>query len=331
MPRRPRVLVEGALYHVYCRFRSGLRVFAEPEEAEHFLALLGEVKQRDGFAILAWCLMPTHYHLAVRMGEIALSRSFRRLQGNFAPWWNRRSRSLGPLWQSRFKARLVMDEAYFSRVVAYIHRNPVTAGIVRDPVEYRWSGHRELLQGLADAVADTGEALALFGDTEARGRARYAALMASLAKEPWAAAEPGALPWWQRTGGGREAAAETLLHRTGPRLDAFGASSSPLRPELDATAFLRRACRHEAIDFEALASRRRDREMVVARELLAVLAVERYRIRVSELAALLGKPADTVSRWVSRGADRRSRDRAFAARAGALDEAVRRADNRTES
>jgi REP element-mobilizing transposase RayT len=323
------VLVAGALYHVYCRFRSGLRVFAEPEEAEHFLALLREVKQRDGFAILAWCFMPTHYHLALRMGEVTLSRSFRRLQGNFAQWWNHRYHTLGPLWQSRFKARLVTNEAYFSRVVAYIHRNPVAAGLVKDPTWYPWSGHRELLVDLPDPLADAAAALALFDETTTRARAIYAALMDGLAGENWTTAEPGSLPWWPRTSG-RDAEANEAQTVRGPMLDPLGGSDSPLRPALDAGEFLRRACQHEEIATATLRSRRRDRATVTARELLAVLAVEGYCIRVTDLAAIVDRPADTVSRWVSRGAERRSRDSAFATRIRALDEAVRRTDNRAE-
>jgi putative transposase len=330
MPRRPRVLVEGALYHVYCRFRSGLRVFAEPEDAEHFLGLLRDVKRRDGFEVLAWCLMPNHYHLAVRMGDVTLSRSFRRLQGNFAQWWNHRQQSLGPLWQSRFKARLVTDEAYFSRVVTYIHRNPVAAGLVKDPMKFRWCGHRELLMDVSDPVTDAGATLALFDETKTPARRRYMALMASLAGEHWTAAEPGALPWWQR-GSVRNTGDETLARTQRPALDPLGASSSPLRPALDAAEFVRRACEPGGIDPGSLSSRRRDRETVTARDLLAVLAVERYRIRVTELAMLLGRPADTASRWVSRGAERRSRDTAFSARLDALDATVRRSGGRTTS
>ena len=84
MPRRPRVFVDGAIYHVYCRFAHGARVFASPEEAERFLSIVREVKRTDGLSILAWCLMPTHYHLAVRTGRLPLWRSLRVIQGRFA-------------------------------------------------------------------------------------------------------------------------------------------------------------------------------------------------------------------------------------------------------
>lgn len=61
MPRAPRILVEGGLYHVYNRFARGEEVFADPEEAIAFLDLLRELKQRDDLQVLAWCLLSNHY------------------------------------------------------------------------------------------------------------------------------------------------------------------------------------------------------------------------------------------------------------------------------
>ncbi len=96
MPCRPRVFVDGAFYHVYCRFAHGARVFAAPEEAERFLAIVREVKRTDELSILAWCLMRTHYHLAVRTGRLPLWRSLRMIQGRFALVHNRRHKTLWP-------------------------------------------------------------------------------------------------------------------------------------------------------------------------------------------------------------------------------------------
>jgi hypothetical protein len=57
MPRRPRILIEGGLYHVYNRFARGESVFSDPEEAIAFVELLRDVKQRDGMTILAWAVL----------------------------------------------------------------------------------------------------------------------------------------------------------------------------------------------------------------------------------------------------------------------------------
>ena len=59
------------------------------------------------------------------------------------PGFNRRRRVRGAVWQSRYKAKLIEDQVYFDQLLAYIHLNPVRAGIVEDPAQYRWSGHRE--------------------------------------------------------------------------------------------------------------------------------------------------------------------------------------------
>jgi putative transposase len=68
MGRRPRNLLAGGIYHVYNRVCRGQDVFRDEGEADRFEALLAATKKRDDFQILAWCVMPNHYHLAVRMG-----------------------------------------------------------------------------------------------------------------------------------------------------------------------------------------------------------------------------------------------------------------------
>ena len=80
MPRAPRILIVGGLYHVYNRFARGEEAFANPEEAISFLDLLRELKQRDDLQVLAWCLLSNHFHLAVRTSAVPLSRTIRTLQ-----------------------------------------------------------------------------------------------------------------------------------------------------------------------------------------------------------------------------------------------------------
>ena len=68
MPRSPRLLTEGGLYHVYNRFARGEAIFEGAWESGRFLKLVEKTKMKDGFAIFAWCMMNSHYHLALRMG-----------------------------------------------------------------------------------------------------------------------------------------------------------------------------------------------------------------------------------------------------------------------
>jgi REP element-mobilizing transposase RayT len=228
------------MYHVYCRFARGQRVFAEEAQCRSFLELLGETSRRDEVVLLAWCLMPTHYHLVVRAGEIELSRTMRSVQGRFAQRYNRHKRVFGPLWQSRYKARLVDDDACVRSVVAYLHLNPVVAKLVAEPGDYPWTSHHELLGTVRKPVADVDETLRLFGETRRTARAAYRMLLGELGEQPWSKRAPGALPWWSRGG-----ADETPLpaRAKGPRLDRSGASSAPVRPPLSAEELMMAASR----------------------------------------------------------------------------------------
>jgi REP element-mobilizing transposase RayT len=118
-------------------------VFSEREEASRFVEVIRGVKKRDGLTVLAWCVMGNHYHLALRTGSVALWRSIRLMQWRFARQHNRRCRQLGPVWQGRYQVRMVSGDRYLLQLIAYIHLNPVSAGLAGDPAAYRWSGHRD--------------------------------------------------------------------------------------------------------------------------------------------------------------------------------------------
>jgi REP element-mobilizing transposase RayT len=131
VPRKPRVFLAGGTYHLYCRVARGERPFVDEAVAGAFVAMFDTAKAGHGLTILAWCVMPNHYHLVVRAGELPLWRSMRLVQGRFAKAFNRRRLVFGPVWQGRYKARLVGDPAYLMQAIAYVHLNPVASGLVR--------------------------------------------------------------------------------------------------------------------------------------------------------------------------------------------------------
>ena len=136
MPRRPWIFIEGGIYHVYNRFARGAEVFCEGDEAGRFLSLLRKVRDRDGLTVFAWALMSNHYHIALRAGPVPLARTMGYVQARFGQSYNRRWKSSGPRWQSRYKARLVEESRYFRQLIAHIHLNPVSAALVEDPADY---------------------------------------------------------------------------------------------------------------------------------------------------------------------------------------------------
>jgi REP element-mobilizing transposase RayT len=315
-------LLDGGLYHVYNRTSRGEHIFADSGEAERFVTLLREVKVRDDWTVYGWCLMSNHFHLAVRTGEVPLSRSLHFLQGTFARSFNRRHDLRGPLWQGRFQARLVQVERYLARLVAYIHLNPVRAGVVDGPEDYELSGHRELLGKAGDPVVDVDVVLARFGAGADSARREYEQVMKSARGEGWDGEDHDPPPWWRRGAGMRLAPPEATIH-----VDALGRSTGLERPELGAADFLARACEVLGIAVDRLASRRRDPETVSGRVLVATLGVERYRLRAKEIAIVLRKHPDWVSRWVRLGSDRRAEDPAFRARLDLLDREIARVES----
>jgi len=72
MGRKPRVFVQGGVYHVYNRVASGEAVFSDPNEAVEFIEFIRRVKKRDGWTVFAWVVMSNHYHLVIRTGTTPL-------------------------------------------------------------------------------------------------------------------------------------------------------------------------------------------------------------------------------------------------------------------
>ena len=326
MPRKPRVFIEGGIYHVYCRASRGEAVFADEAEAAAFVGVLRKVKERDGLVLFAWALMSNHYHLALRTAEVPLWRSMASIQGLTTKGFNRRRRVYGPLWQGRYKARIVEDERYLHQLLAYIHLNPVSAGLAEDPSEHRWSGHREVIGRDGPGLVDVDEVLMMFGDNRRAARRSYVKSLNATGASVWVGEEPGRLPWW------RELLDEPVSPRDGGvYVDYLGRSTAPERPRLAVDDYLDRACGALGVDVDELASRGREPRLRELRELVAVLGVEKYGQRVREIAGRLRKNPGSVSRWVTTAAERRSSDSGFARRLKKLDDVLRGEGSTRES
>jgi REP element-mobilizing transposase RayT len=309
------------MYHVYCRTSRGEPIFADRAATERFLEILRQVRRRDGLTVFAWCVMSNHYHLAVRTGRVPLWRSMRLVQGRFAVAHNRRSRQFGPVWQGRYKARLIEDQGYFEQLVAYIHLNPVAAGVVKEASRYRWSGHNELLGRRTEGLVDVDETLRLFGSRRGEARQAYLRVLRSRGERPWLEQEPGRLPWW-----GGEGSDELLEADAGrPKLDAQGVSSGPARPRLSAAHYLAVASKALRIAASDLGGRHKGRDTTQAREALVVVGVEVFGVRVNDLARQLRMNPGSVSRVLVRAGERRADSGEFVCACERLERAVARA------
>jgi REP element-mobilizing transposase RayT len=139
MPRPPRIHFTGAIYHCMARGVEGRVVYNDDEDRRTFLRFLKIAERRFKARVLAYCLMNNHFHLAVQVGEIPLSRMMHWLLSLFVASFNERHERIGHLFQSRYKASLCLDDGYLLALIRYIYDNPVRAGLVKDPTEWKWS------------------------------------------------------------------------------------------------------------------------------------------------------------------------------------------------
>jgi len=314
MARRPRVFVEGGVYHLYNRVASGEPVFDDPEEALRIVELAREVKERDGWTVFAWCVMSNHYHLAVRASVVPVWRGMHHIQCTFSRGFNRRSDRTGGLWQSRYQAKLVDEQRYLSQLVLYVHLNPVRAGAVADPVDHVFSGHREIVKGVRTPLVDADDALLCFGDKSRSARRSYLSAIRVGAKEAGGSGGVGSsiasLVWHDRD----------LEPRTGREyVDELGMNTGLERPAMPAGQFVELLCGLIGVEPERLASRARDGATAESRRIVATLGLERWGQRATDMARVLNKNPDVVSQWVGDGVRRRLEQPDFASRLDDLD------------
>jgi REP element-mobilizing transposase RayT len=147
MARPLRIDQEDTFYHVLNRGNEQRAVFRDAQDCEGFLSRLGRCSQRFSLGVYAYVLMGNHYHLLVRTREANLSAAIQWLGVSYSAWHNARHHRSGHLFQGRFKSFLIAEDSYLYRLLLYIHRNPLRAGLAEQVADYPWSSYRALAYG----------------------------------------------------------------------------------------------------------------------------------------------------------------------------------------
>ena len=142
MARPLRIEYPGALYHVTSRGNAGDKIFRSGKDREYLLDLLGLMIERFHWLCHAWCLMDNHYHLILETPEGNLARGMRQFNGIYTQKHNRNYTKTGHVFQGRYKAILVDKESYLLELCRYVVLNPVRAGMVKRPQDWKWSSYR---------------------------------------------------------------------------------------------------------------------------------------------------------------------------------------------
>lgn len=187
MARRLRIQFPGAIYHVINRGNYRRDLFETAGAAMAFELALGQASGRFGWDIHAFAIMRNHFHFALTTPAPNLSAGMHWLQTTFAVRFNRFRSESGHLFQGRYRSPLIEDAAALSRVVDYIHLNPVRAGIVAaDQVaNFRWSSLARCIKGPKPPWLSTGPWRNVrLGEDSPSGWARYVEFLVLLAANP---------------------------------------------------------------------------------------------------------------------------------------------------
>lgn len=143
MPRRSRIIVPGIPLHIIQRGNNRQSCFFTDEDCQVYLDWLQEYGEKTGNTIHAYVLMTNHVHLLLTpKNRESAGNLMKNLGQRYVQYVNRTYNRTGTLWEGRFRSSVVDQQKYLFICQRYIEMNPVRAGLVINPGEYRWSSYR---------------------------------------------------------------------------------------------------------------------------------------------------------------------------------------------
>jgi len=168
-------LVQGEIYHIYNRSIAKFVIFNEIEDYNRFVEMINlyqyedfnypyskfgalSISNQDAIFtnlkqsneklidIIAYCLMPTHIHLVLKqLKSNGVSKFMSKVLNSYSRYFNFKHHRKGPLWEGHFKNVLVSTDEQFLHLTRYIHLNPASAGIIKDPFKWSYSSLYEYI------------------------------------------------------------------------------------------------------------------------------------------------------------------------------------------
>ncbi len=185
MPRYARLEAPGAVHHLISRFVNEEYRLTGKAERDDYLARMPAALTRSDWSPLSYALMSTHVHWGMVAGDQPSASFVKPLHAGFAFSLNRLQERLGPVFADRHRS-IVVDAELVAGLIAYIHNNPVRAGVVESPAESEWTSHRAYV-GLERAPAwlDVERGLSLCGfDASPSGRLAFHDFVVRRGAEP---------------------------------------------------------------------------------------------------------------------------------------------------
>ncbi len=155
MPYRQDAFAPGNIYHVYNRGINKMPIFTGPDNYVYLLRKVKRLLTELPITVLAYCLIPNHYHFVLRQdSDIPISAFIQRLFQTYTQAFNKQQGRKGPLFEGRFRHVHVDRDEYVIHLCRYVHLNPVTAGLVSDPAEWPYSNYLEWIETRSGTLVD---------------------------------------------------------------------------------------------------------------------------------------------------------------------------------
>lgn len=153
MSRTARASVGGVCYHVINRGNAKAQVYHSSADYQAFLGFIHRASERIPMRVLAYCLMPNHFHLVLRPhADGELSRWMHWLLTAHVKRHHRVYGSTGRIWQGRFKAFPIEEDRHLIVVLRYVERNPVRANLVGNAADWDWSSISDRNRAIARQI-----------------------------------------------------------------------------------------------------------------------------------------------------------------------------------
>ena len=167
--------------HLIQRGNNRSACFFATDDYARYLRHLGDLASQFGCRVHAYALMTNHVHLLLTPDTVdGASLLMKHLGQRYVQHVNRTYRRSGTLWEGRFKSCLAQSEAYVLACYRYIELNPVRAGMVAHPRDYRWSSYRANADGEASALVVAHNEYLRLGHSEAARQTAYRGLLNAL-------------------------------------------------------------------------------------------------------------------------------------------------------
>ena len=157
MPRRHRFADGGYVYHVLNRAVGRSTIFEQQGDYDAFLRTLEEARREVAMRVLAYCVMPNHFHLVLwPQADGALSQYMQWLTMSHTQRWHAAhgTAGTGPIYQGRFKSFPVQEDDHFYSVCRYVERNPLRANLVSRAELWKWSSLWQATNGTSAVTLD---------------------------------------------------------------------------------------------------------------------------------------------------------------------------------